>query len=290
MVMCTKNNFEAGYVNGTLGRVVGFAIDGPIIETSDGRRITVEPVSWDVIEDGKPRASIEQIPLRLAWAITVHKSQGMSLDAAEVDLSKSFVFGQGYVALSRVRSLAGLKVLGMHPNALQVDPRVVERDKGFRQEAEAATETFSEMAEEELATLHTQFVVGCGGKLPKPEEVALTRTPFERVKKESTHQITKQLLLTGKSVAEVVSERGLARSTIMGHIIELFEDGELEPSVIENIIAAEVGDLEAALAHIGSAYDEHGSDKLKPVYEALEEQYSYDVLRLARGLLAARVV
>jgi ATP-dependent DNA helicase PIF1 len=159
MVMCTKNNFEAGYVNGTLARVTAFDAGGqPIIETTEGRKIVMETTTWDVIEDGKMRASIEQYPLRLAWAITVHKSQGMSLDAAEVDLSRAFVYGQGYVALSRVRSLGGLKILGMHPNALQVDPKVVNKDKQFRADSETAEDTFLTMPDEELLTLHTQFV------------------------------------------------------------------------------------------------------------------------------------
>lgn len=285
MVMCTKNNFEAGYVNGTLARVVSFATDGPIIETSDGRRITIEPVTWDIIEDGKSRASIEQIPLRLAWAITVHKSQGMSLDAVEVDLSKSFVFGQGYVALSRVRSLAGLKVLGMNPNALQVDPKIVARDSSFRQEAEVAAETFGEMGGDEVATLHRQFVEGCGGKVPKANEVNETRTPYERIKKETTHQVTKKLLEEGKSVMEVARERELAVTTIMGHVVKLLEEGELSSDLVKQIITEEVGDYELAYDTINEAFAEHGEEKLKPIYEALNEKYSYDVIRLARGIV-----
>ena len=59
--------------------------------------ITIEQASWTIEDDGKVLAEIQQYPLRLAWAITVHKSQGMSLDAAEVDLSQSFEPGMGYV-------------------------------------------------------------------------------------------------------------------------------------------------------------------------------------------------
>jgi len=69
------------------------------------------------------------VPLRLAWAITVHKSQGMTLDAVEMDLSKSFEYGMGYVALSRVRTLAGIKLLGINNIALEVNPKVYEMDK-----------------------------------------------------------------------------------------------------------------------------------------------------------------
>jgi len=127
-VMFVKNNFEEGYVNGTLGKVVAFDCDGPVVQIKNGRNIHVKPVSWMIEEDGKPKATIGQYPLRLAWAITVHKSQGMSLDAIEVDLSKSFERGMGYVALSRVRSLDGLTLLGLNDMAVQVRGEVLDFD------------------------------------------------------------------------------------------------------------------------------------------------------------------
>jgi len=291
MVMCTKNNFEAGYVNGTLAKVLHFESNGnPVIETTDGRRITMEAVTWDIVEDGKIRASIEQFPLRLAWAITVHKSQGMSLDAVEVDLSKAFVFGQGYVALSRVRSLAGLKVLGMHPNALQVDPKIVQRDRIFRQETDLAEETFSEMNDAELVGLQKQFVEGCGGKLPSESDVANASVPMKRVLSESTHQITKKLLEADKTITEIAEERALARSTIMGHVIALSEDRELAPNLLTEIISHEVNNIDEAIEAIDLAFREYGTEKLKPVFEGLGEKYSYDVLRLVRIYTANKLV
>lgn len=166
MVMCTKNNFETGYVNGTLGRVTGFdKEDGyPFIETSEGRSIKMMPQSWSVIEDGKIRGEVTQVPLRLAWAITVHKSQGMSLDAAEIDLRNAFTYGQGYVALSRVRSLSGMKVIGLNSQALLVDPRVVHKDEHFREESSDAEYVFTEMEAEEVTEMQKSFVLACGGK------------------------------------------------------------------------------------------------------------------------------
>jgi hypothetical protein len=85
------------------------------------------------MENNRAVASVTQVPLRLAWAITVHKSQGMSLDAASIDLSRAFEFGQGYVALSRVKSLEGLNILtGLNEKALQMHPTIVKADAEFR--------------------------------------------------------------------------------------------------------------------------------------------------------------
>ncbi|MGI8419754.1 MAG: PIF1 family DEAD/DEAH box helicase [Candidatus Levyibacteriota bacterium] len=139
-VMFVKNNYEVGYVNGTLGEVIDFVNDPefpegkqklPIVRTFDGVEIRVGRADWSVKEDDEEKAALSQLPLRLAWAITVHKSQGMSLDAAEIDLSRSFLPGMGYVALSRVRSLSGLKLMGMNQMALQINPDVSEMDREF---------------------------------------------------------------------------------------------------------------------------------------------------------------
>lgn len=284
LVMCTKNNFEAGYVNGTLARVVEFdSYEGyPVIETADKRRITVKPQSWDMVEDGKVLASIEQLPLRLAWAITVHKSQGMSLDAIEVDLSKAFVYGQGYVALSRVRSLAGLKVLGMHPNALQVDPKVIARDQLFRQDSEAAEETFGELDTTELQKLHTQFVVAHGGRLPSSEAIAavVDRTP--KAPEESTQVKTVALIKAGKSLAEAAAARDLTEGTILNHVEEMVPTGAFTQADILNLITHPKPT--AVAAAVAAAIAEHGDEKLRPLYEATGEVYDYTDIRLARLL------
>lgn len=137
-VMFVANNAAAGFYNGTRGKVVDFREDEPVVElTGSKRKVKVEPHSWKLEEDGRVRAEVIQLPLRLAWAITIHKSQGMSLDAAEIDLSKSFTPGMGYVALSRVRSLDGLYLSGINAMALRMHEQIYELDRELR---EASTE------------------------------------------------------------------------------------------------------------------------------------------------------
>lgn len=134
-VMFVANDFEAGFVNGTRGRVVAFEMGDPVVETTDGLRIQVEEHTWRQFNETGEYvvAEVSQTPLRLAWAVTIHKSQGMSLDAAEIDLSKAFVPGMGYVALSRVRSLDGLFLGGLGPQALLLDRDIYEFDKALKE-------------------------------------------------------------------------------------------------------------------------------------------------------------
>lgn len=282
MVMCTKNNFEAGYVNGTLGRVVSFDTpDGwPVIETLSGKRITMEPANWTIAEDNKVLGEITQVPLRLAWAITVHKSQGMSLDAAEIDLSNAFVFGQGYVALSRVRTLAGMKVLGMSPTALRVDPKIVQADERFRSESEQAEATFAEMTAEDIVALHTQFVDAKGGQyVEEVDKAAITAAKQQR--EATTYEETLGLLRQGKTVAKIAKERDMADTTIWSHLEKLVADGGLQRQDIEHLTkdVPEWGDVYLVLA---DHMDTLGTEKLKPIFEAASEKYDYNIIRLAR--------
>lgn len=139
LVMFTKNNEEMGYCNGSTGVITGVYNDDelgemPVVKLTTGGQIMVEPESWAILDDsGEEIASVIQIPLRLAWSITVHKSQGMTLDRAEIDLTGTFESGQGYVALSRLRGLEGMRVLGMNEMATAIVPIVRKADMRFKE-------------------------------------------------------------------------------------------------------------------------------------------------------------
>ncbi|MBI5138732.1 MAG: AAA family ATPase [Candidatus Vogelbacteria bacterium] len=186
-VMFTKNKPKDGFVNGTLGVVESFAVPSgnPVVKIKSGQKIEVAPMmGWSIEENGKIKASLTQIPLRLAWAITVHKSQGMSMDAAVMDLRQVFEYGQGYVALSRVRRLDGIHILGWNPQAFKVHPEVFAKDESFRASSEDAEEEFSKLKPDELEKMHDNFVTASGGKkyVEKPLSEARPRTGVQSKK------------------------------------------------------------------------------------------------------------
>ena len=97
-------------VNGSLGTVIGIhpARANVVLKLDCGRMVEIDPYVWHVDPSDSTKGSVEQLPLKLAWAATIHKSQGLSLDSALIDVRATREPGQTYVALSRVRTLAGL--------------------------------------------------------------------------------------------------------------------------------------------------------------------------------------
>jgi ATP-dependent DNA helicase PIF1 len=148
LVMAVKNATDRKYANGSLGVVTDFDVltNYPIVEFRSGKMVTMFPESWEQRDGDKKRASITQIPLRLAWAITVHKSQGMTLDAARIDLGKAFVEGMGYVALSRVKNLNNLYLAGLNRMALRVSEDAMVINEQLLAKSEMDAEKFADLA------------------------------------------------------------------------------------------------------------------------------------------------
>ncbi|PIR69151.1 AAA family ATPase, partial [Candidatus Nomurabacteria bacterium CG10_big_fil_rev_8_21_14_0_10_03_31_7] len=233
-VMFTKNNQKEKFVNGTLGVVVDFHKSSkyPIVKTKNNRLIVVEPMEWSVEENGKIRAKIIQIPLRLAWAITVHKSQGMSMDGAIMDLSHVFEYGQGYVALSRVRRLSGLYIIGFNEKAFQVHPDVLLKDKIFRTASIDAEKVFSEIPSDKLTKMHDDFVISLGGKvISKFKNKKIVNNNFEEIRKKFPNayrpwvkdddEKLRILFAKNMSVKDIAKEFGRKRGAITSRLEKL---------------------------------------------------------------------
>nr|MDA3820866.1 AAA family ATPase [Candidatus Delongbacteria bacterium] len=128
-IMFVKNDYsgEQRYFNGKIGHIASLSREEIVVEFSDGSEpVVLEPYTWEnkrykldkssqEIEE-KIIGSFEQYPIRLAWAITIHKSQGLTFDKAIIDLSQAFAPGQAYVALSRLTSLDGLMLAKPMPD------------------------------------------------------------------------------------------------------------------------------------------------------------------------------
>lgn len=141
-VMFVKNDTAKKFVNGTLGKVKSIDGDDIIVTIEEGdqlKDVKVEREVWELIkyrlkEDGSGQlemevvSSFKQFPLKLAWAITIHKSQGKTFDRVMIDLGRgAFAYGQTYVALSRCRTLEGIRVTRpLTPNDIFVDHRIVD--------------------------------------------------------------------------------------------------------------------------------------------------------------------
>lgn len=281
VVMCTKNNFEKGFVNGTLGEVTDFeeGTDYPIITTNNGREIVIEPEEWSIVDGEKVLASISQIPLRLAWAITVHKSQGMSLDAAIIDLGRAFEFGQGYVALSRVRTLSGLSLLGFNANALMVHPKIMKEDEMFRSKSEEIRKYLSTKNEKEMRKSHEDFIVRAGGSI---EIIDLSAREAEE-KKTSTFEKTKFLVLENKSLSDIAKERGLTQETVISHLEKLLEIGLISIDKLE-YLRPKGKKFDEIFSVFQNIYDKTGETHLSPVKNKLKNA-SYKDIQLARVFL-----
>jgi len=278
----------------------------PVVRLNSGREVIAEPEEW-IIEDetGDVLASYLQVPLCLAWAITIHKSQGMTLDAAEIDLSRTFELGQGYVALSRLKSLSGLQLLGMNDMSLQLDPLARGADKRFLVLSEEADANYAMLDEESMTQAHEKFILKSGGTLSKSVIDAYAKLQKKRReqqqakidkkqklgnqvsdKSESTLLATRVLLEESLTIAEISQARQLSQSTIMRHIADLKSQ---DPSLAcdhlrpDDEVMTAVGNAYVAIkvANNPNDFNDDGSIKLRPIYDHLKQSIDYNTIRLA---------
>lgn len=134
-VMLLKNiNLSSGLVNGARGVVVRYTDGFPVVKFKNKLEYTAKPEKWIIKTPMGGSLQRKQVPLKLAWAFSIHKSQGLTLDCLEMSLSKVFEAGQAYVALSRAQSLDSLRILDFDAKQVFADPQVLQFYRDFRRQ------------------------------------------------------------------------------------------------------------------------------------------------------------
>lgn len=287
-VMFIKNDPERRFINGTLGEVKSIDKNSIAVRLAEsGTVIDVEPMEWQNIryqfdEESKEISSkqigrFKQYPLKAAWAITVHKSQGLTFDKAIIDVHAAFSPGQAYVALSRCRTLDGLVL------SSPVSASVFMRDNAVDAYMNYISRPVEELA---LSSCYEYFEYE---KKPEPEEVA----PVKKVKvnQEKPKKVNKEeprddtgkklnafeysywLYNQGNTMNQIAEKRGLNQSTIEGHLARYVASGDID--VHEFVDGDTLQKVEAYCM-------EHPEEKaLKPIFEHFDAKISYGVLRMA---------
>lgn len=295
LVIFIKNNYEAGYINGTLGQVIDFDKNTglPVVRIFSGRKIVVEHEEWKLENaKGEIKAIARQIPLRLAWALTIHKSQGMTLDAAEIDLSQTFETGQGYVALSRIKSIEGLRLMGLNDVALKVDKIILSVDKKIKEASDSYEKKFAEFSQKDKEKMFKDFIIRNEGTVQE-DKIKENKKKFKSKSqnintstKEKTLEVTKKLLAKKKSIIEISKERGISENTVLDHIKKIskfwpdFELDYLKPKkkVLDRIFET-TKKIEAENNKDNLLAD--GTVKLRVIFEALGEEIPYEDIKMA---------
>jgi len=293
VVIFIKNNTEEGYVNGTTGTVESFSpIDNmPIVRTTEGKKIKLDLEDWSFENDsGTVTATVSQVPLRLAWAITIHKSQGMTLDAAEIDLSKTFETGQGYVALSRIRNIEGLRLMGLNTMALRVDPLILHVDERIKQASKKASNFIESLSEDDLQKTFDSHVSQLGGIVSK-EKIEVERQNIKEGKPSHSAYVTptyiktKHLIEKSDTLIKLAQNRGLSKGTVVQHL-ERIKEEEPEIDIDKYKPSSEafekVGDavLKLQTKKFKADFTEEGKLKLKSVFDALGGDVGYDDIKV----------
>lgn len=285
-VMFIKNDPERRFINGTLGEVKSIDKNSIAVRlTESGTVIDVEPMEWQNIryqfdEESKEISSkqigrFKQYPLKAAWAITVHKSQGLTFDKAIIDVHAAFSPGQAYVALSRCRTLDGLVL------SSPVSASVFMRDNAVDAYMNYISRPVEDLA---FSSCYEYFEYE---KKPESEEVApAVKVNKEKPKKEkkeelrddtgkklSTFECSYKLYNQGNTIEQIAEKRGLNQSTIEAHLARYVASGDID---VHEFVDADT------LEKVEAYCEKHPEEKaLKPIFEHFDAKIPYNVLRMA---------
>lgn len=266
LVMMRKNDASGArlYVNGSLGHVTRIGDEEITVALLDGEEVAVEKQKFTMLDgDGNEIMGAWNFPLTLAWATTIHKAQGASLDRLIVDLSSLWEPGQAYVALSRVRSAKGLFIERWNPASIRAEPLVT--------------------------GLYDSLAAEMKGYVPRPLFVPASAAPrpsrgdaeAEGGVRERRAALIRKLVSDESPFEELVAQSGVKHDRVLLYLEQFLEEGE----------SLRLGYLLEGIPEAGTireAFEEHGTARLKPVFEALEERVPFTTLRLVRCVLMAQ--
>ncbi len=273
LVMMRKNDFSEDrlYVNGSLGHVRELGDETLTIRLMDGGEIEVEKQKFSYLDgDGRELMAAWNFPVTLAWATTIHKAQGASLDSLIVDLAALWEPGQAYVALSRVRSAAGLFIERWQASSIRAEPLV--------------TDLYNSLAVEMESYVPRPFFAPLDLKPAAPDIDDDSWSPG-RAHKSRKNAATRaasllELIRSRATLQEMAETTGFKIDRLPLHIEKLLRQGEMFS--LQHLIA----DV-PSLGAIREAFERHGLLKLKPAYDHLNEEVDYDTLRLVRCAMMA---
>lgn len=295
-VMFIKNDPERRFINGTLGEVKSIDKNSIAVRLAEsGAIIDVEPMEWQNIryqfdEESKEISSkqigrFKQYPLKAAWAITVHKSQGLTFDKAIIDVHAAFSPGQAYVALSRCRTLDGLVL------SSPVSASVFMRDNAVDAYMNYISSPVEELAfsscyeyfeyEKKLEPEEVAPVKKVKVNQEKPKKVNKEEPRDDTGKKLNTFECSYWLYNQGNTVEQIAEKRGLNQSTIEGHLARYVASGDID--VHEFVDGDTLQKVEAYCM-------EHPEEKaLKPIFEHFDAKIPYSVLRMAIAAITKEI-
>lgn len=295
-VMFIKNDPERRFINGTLGEVKSIDKNSIAVRLAEsGTVIDVEPMEWQNIryqfdEESKEISSkqigrFKQYPLKAAWAITVHKSQGLTFDKAIIDVHAAFSPGQAYVALSRCRTLDGLVLSSPVSASVFMRDNAVDAYMNYisRPVEELAFSSCYEYFEYEKKPESDDVAPVKKVKVnqEKPKKVNKDEPRDDTGKKLSTFECSYRLYNQGDTVGQIAEKRGLNQSTIEGHLARYVASGDID--VHEFVDGDTLKKVEAYCM-------EHPEEKaLKPIFEHFDAKIPYSVLRMAIAAITKEI-
>jgi hypothetical protein len=291
VVMCTVNlDMDQGICNGSQGIIIDFCNntkeDGsvlgspimcPVVKFYNGITKMIQPHFRQ--SDDYPSLAVGQIPLSLAWALTIHKIQGATLALADIDVGgQIFEYGQTYVALSRVQSLDGLYLSAFNPQKIRTNPKVQDFYQTIPPIPEEEVEVISTMAIESSSSSSENVFEQYVYKEPAISSVAADLSSVKDPRKLKTSEITMELFKEGKTMNKIAEERGLKLSTIRDHLMQQIPNPAL--SIDHFMSPSRFEEIGAAYRILYNPIDPSGIS-LKTIKESISNNIGYDDIKIA---------